>query len=60
VSGDNPQRLARVGEHALGAGLDLWFSPVLINLEPGALPGYFARYAHEAEPLRWAAEGVST
>jgi hypothetical protein len=57
VSGDNPQRLARAGQHALAAGLELWFSPVPINLEPGALPGYFARCAHEAERLRRAHEG---
>lgn len=57
VSGDDPQRLARAGEHALAAGLELWFSPVPINLEPAALPGYFARCAHEAERLRRAHEG---
>lgn len=57
VSGDDPQRLARAGQHALAAGLELWFSPVPINLEPGALPGYFARCAREAERLRRAAEG---
>jgi hypothetical protein len=57
VTGDDPQRLARAGEYALAAGLDLWFSPVPINLEPGALPGYFARCADEAERLRRAHEG---
>ncbi len=57
VSGDDPQRLARAGEHALAAGLELWFSPVPINLEPDALPGYLARCAREAERLRRAAEG---
>jgi hypothetical protein len=57
VSGDDPQRLARAGEHALAAGLELWFSPVPINLVPGALPGYLARCAREAERLRRAAEG---
>jgi hypothetical protein len=57
VTGDDPQRLARAGQHALAAGLELWFSPVPINLQPGALPGYFARCAHEAERLRRAHEG---
>ncbi len=57
VSGDDPQRIARAGEHALAAGLELWFSPVPVNLEPGALPGYFARCAREAERLRRADEG---
>jgi hypothetical protein len=57
VSGDDPQRLARAGQHALSAGLELWFSPVPVNLEPGALPGYFARCARQAERLRRAAEG---
>jgi hypothetical protein len=57
VSGDNPRRLARAGQHALAAGLELWFSPVPINLEPGALPGYFARCASGAERLRRAHEG---
>ena len=57
VTGDDPQRLARAGEHALGAGLELWLSPVPVNLEPGALPGYFARCASEAERLRRPHEG---
>ena len=57
VTGDDPRRLARAGEHALAAGLELWFSPVPVNLPPGALPGYFARCAQEAERLRQAHEG---
>src|SRR5579862_7575753 len=57
VTGDDLQRLARAGEHALAAGLELWFAPVPINLDPGALPGYLARCAHEAERLRRAHEG---
>lgn len=57
VTGENPQRIVRASEHALAAGLELWFSPVPINLEPGALPGYLARYASEAEQLRRAHEG---
>ena len=57
VSGNDPRRLARAGEHALAAGLELWFSPVPVNLEPGALPGYLARCAREAERLRRAHEG---
>ncbi|HEX7161533.1 MAG TPA: hypothetical protein VF223_09910 [Trebonia sp.] len=57
VTGDDPQRLARAGEHALAAGLELWFSPVPINLEPDALPGYFSRFAREAERLRRSHEG---
>jgi len=57
VVGDDPRRLARAGEHALAAGLELWFSPVPVNLESGALPGYFARCASEAERLRRAHEG---
>ncbi len=57
VTGDDPQRLASAGEHALAAGLELWFSPVPVNLQPGALPGYFARCAAEAERLRQAHEG---
>ena len=52
-----PQRLASAGEHALAAGLELWFSPVPVNLQTGALPGYFARCAREAERLRRAYEG---
>ncbi len=57
VTGSDPQRLARAGEHALAAGLELWFSPVPVNLEPGALPGYFARCARQAERLRRAHQG---
>ena len=52
VTGDDLQRLARAGRHALAAGLELWFSPVPINLEPGVLSGYLARCASEAEQLR--------
>ena len=37
--------------------LELWFSPVPINLEAGVLPGYFARCAREAERLRRAHRG---
>ena len=57
VTGDDLQRLASAGEHALAAGLELWFSPVPVNLQPGALPGYFARCARKAERLRRAHEG---
>jgi hypothetical protein len=57
VTGDDPQRLAVAGEHALAAGLELWFSPVPVNLQPETLPGYLARCAAEAERLRRAHEG---
>ncbi|HKE65087.1 MAG TPA: hypothetical protein VKB59_10630 [Micromonosporaceae bacterium] len=57
VSGDDPERLARAGEHALAAGLELWFSPIPINLEPGELAHYLARFANDAEQLRRAYEG---
>jgi hypothetical protein len=57
VTGGDLQRLASAGQHALAAGLELWFSPVPVNLQPGALPGYFARCAAEAERLRQAHEG---
>jgi hypothetical protein len=57
VTGDDPQRLARAGEHALAAGLELWFSPVPCSLDPGALPGYLVRCAHEAERLRRTHQG---
>ena len=60
VTGDDPQRLTAAGEHALAAGMELWFSPVPINLQPGVLPGYFALRAREAERLRRAAEGRVT
>jgi hypothetical protein len=57
VTGEDLQRLASAGEHALAAGLEVWFSPVPVNLQPGALPGYLARCAAEAERLRQAHEG---
>ena len=57
VTGSDPQRLARAGEHALAAGLELWFSPVPVNLQPDALPGYLAGCAREAERLRQAHAG---
>ncbi len=56
-TGDDPRRIARAGEHALAAGLELWFSPVPVDLQPGVLPRYLARCAHEAERLRRAHEG---
>ena len=57
VSGDDPQRLARAGQHALAAELELWFSPVPINLQPDALLTYLARCAREAERLSREHEG---
>ena len=57
VTGENPQRIARAAQHALAAGLELWFSPVPINLEPGTLPEYFGRHASQAEQLRQAHDG---
>jgi hypothetical protein len=57
VVGDDPHRMARAGQHALAAGMELWFSPVPVNLEPDALPGYLARCAAQAERLRRAHDG---
>lgn len=57
VTGDDPRRLARAGEHALAAGLELWLSPVPVNLAAGALAGFLARCAGEAERLRRARPG---
>jgi hypothetical protein len=52
VSGDDPERLSVAGGHALEAGLELWFSPVPYDLQPDALPAYFADCADRAERLR--------
>lgn len=52
VYGDDPDRLTVAGEHALAAGLELWFSPLPGDLEPDALAGYFSGCARRAEQLR--------
>lgn len=51
VSGNDLDRLRIAGEHALDAGLELWFSPSPHELEPAELVSYLARAAEIAHQL---------
>ncbi|MGW7683149.1 hypothetical protein ACWGID_20615 [Kribbella sp. NPDC054772] len=57
VSGNDPDRLAIAGEAALAAGLDLWFSPVPMDLEPDEFIAFLADCAGRAEQLRQSGRG---
>ncbi|MFF0342596.1 hypothetical protein [Kribbella sp. NPDC004875] len=57
VSGNDPDRLEAAGEAALAAGLDLWFSPVPMDLEPDAFIAFLADCAGRAEKLRQSGRG---
>lgn len=52
ICGDDPERLSVAGTHAARAGLEVWFSPLPYDLEPGALVEYLTGCARRAEQLR--------
>jgi hypothetical protein len=52
VYGDDPGRLTAAAGHALDAGLDVWFSPIPVDLTPVELVAYLADRADDAERLR--------
>ncbi|MFI5731750.1 hypothetical protein ACIA49_16620 [Kribbella sp. NPDC051587] len=52
VSGNDLDRLVLAGEAALEAGLELWFSPVPMDLEPDQFTEFLAECAAAAETLR--------
>jgi hypothetical protein len=54
IVGDNPDRMALATEAALEAGLDVWFSPMPVDLEPAEFIAYLADCAARAEALRQA------
>ncbi|MET9312311.1 hypothetical protein ABZX12_10815 [Kribbella sp. NPDC003505] len=57
VSGNDPDRLATAGEAALAAGLDLWFSPVPMDLEPDEFVAFLTDCGRRAEALRRSGPG---
>ncbi|MEU4192061.1 hypothetical protein AB0E69_09195 [Kribbella sp. NPDC026611] len=57
VSGDDPERLVTAAEAALAAGLDVWFSPMPMDLEPAEFIAYLADCAGHAETLRQSGRG---
>jgi hypothetical protein len=52
VSGNDPDRLTIAGSAALEAGLDLWFSPIPMDLAPDEFIAFLADCATRAEVLR--------
>jgi hypothetical protein len=57
VSGNDPDRLVVAGEAALAAGLDLWFSPVPMDLEPDEFIAFLTDCGRRAETLRQSGRG---
>ncbi|TDW21728.1 hypothetical protein [Kribbella kalugense] len=57
VVGTELDRLAVAGEAALAAGLDLWFSPMPMNLEPAEFIPFLTDCAARAEMLRQSGRG---
>lgn len=52
VSGSHLGRLAIAGAEALAAGLEVWFSPVITDVEPDELVAFLTAAATRAERLR--------
>ncbi|MEV0788336.1 hypothetical protein [Kribbella sp. NPDC050459] len=57
VSGNDPDRLGTAGEAALAAGLELWFSPVPMDLEPDEFIAFLTDCGRRAEALRQSGRG---
>lgn len=55
ISGGDPDRLVVAAEAALAAGLDVWFSPMPVDVEPAEFVPFLADCAARAETLRQAA-----
>jgi hypothetical protein len=58
VSGNDLDRLVIAGEAALAAGLDVWFSPVPMDLEPDEYVAFLTECGRRAESLRSAGAGA--
>ncbi|WP_427892642.1 hypothetical protein ACQHIV_07035 [Kribbella sp. GL6] len=58
ISGDDPDRLTAAAEAALAVGLEVWFSPMPVDLEPTEFVPYLADCAARAEVLRQNGEVV--
>ncbi|MGH3794204.1 MAG: hypothetical protein ACRDSP_04880 [Pseudonocardiaceae bacterium] len=52
ISGGDPQRLTISAEHAVAAGLEVWFAPVPCELSAAQLLPYFVDCAQRAEDIR--------
>jgi hypothetical protein len=57
IVGTELDRLVVAGEAALAAGLELWFSPMPMNLEPSEVIAFLTDCAVQAEVLRQSARG---
>jgi hypothetical protein len=57
VSGNNADRLMIAGEAALDAGLELWFSPMPMDLEPAEFIAFLTECGTRAEVLRQSGRG---
>lgn len=57
VVGTELDRLVVAGEAALAAGIDLWFSPMPMDLEPSEFIAFLTDCAAQAEVLRQSARG---
>jgi hypothetical protein len=57
VAGGVADRLMIAGEAALDAGLDLWFSPVPMDLDPAELVAFLTECGRRAEVLRQSGRG---
>jgi hypothetical protein len=57
VVGNDPDRLVTVGDATLDEGLDLWFSPMPMDLEPDEFIAFLTECAERAEALRRSGRG---
>lgn len=58
VSGREPGRLSVAARHAADAGLEVWFSPFPVDLDPEQLLAFLAECARRAEAVRLAGADV--
>ena len=59
ISGREPERLSVAARHAADAGLEVWFSPFPIDLDPEQLLPFLAECARRAEAVRRAGAEVA-
>jgi len=58
ISGREPERLTVAARHAADAGLEVWFSPFPVDLDPVRALALFAECAERAEAVRQAGADV--
>ncbi|MGH3215095.1 MAG: hypothetical protein ACRDN1_23385 [Trebonia sp.] len=59
ISGREPERLSVAARHAADAGLEAWFSPFPVDLDPAQVLALFAECAQRAEAVRQAGADVA-